>query len=596
MAKVNNQASAQYYWKVCRLLSTRRELAQNVIMPKNKFFPLKIKMLLALLPLTVFFAFFCFAVIKGGEQLSLTRSLAMRSESLGECLAAMSADSLADPGNYAKSAKLQRNISVLAEQRGVSALEVLNSAGKVKASSLSAEIGSVKNDEQTRKALGLSVIQSGLETSGETECMVSTVPVRSSDSSLGIVRVYLATDELTAAFSGLKRQLLGLVFILISGALGFTAFVSYFYGNPLLNLAEVADQMAQGKLETRADQNRADEIGLAASRLNRLSEYIQKLIASSQAEETEKRERIHALRNFVDGVLAGDTESQAKVEDIDELGQLSMSINELVRHMRTLSAAEQALQDRVNESEHIDVGSCPTIGDLPVNGTSPKLKEYDLSGSSSTPQYYKNRLLPDSETVIAMAAPAPKRSESSQPTSSQPVHKDNQEQGHDNSFVSFQEDYSLAQGGELNNSQLDYVNKLSRLGAGKTALIATGGTEDSYPFLRRILEDEGFSVLYASTIGEMLEITSYAKVDLVMVEFNDMDGGNQHAVNRLRGVPGGEDVSAIVLEATEHTNVPYASMQGVIQIIIPNADDELISMIREALAEIVLTGGSNPFI
>ena len=73
-------------------------------------------MLLALLPLTVFFAFFCFAVIKGGEQLSLTRSLAMRSESLGECLAAMSADSLADPGNYAKSAKLQRNVSVLAEQ------------------------------------------------------------------------------------------------------------------------------------------------------------------------------------------------------------------------------------------------------------------------------------------------------------------------------------------------------------------------------------------------------------------------------------------------------------------------------------------------
>ncbi len=552
-------------------------------------------MLLALLPLTVFFVFFCFAVIKGGEQISLTRSLAIRSESLGECLATMSADSLADPGNYAKSAKLQRQISVLAEQRGVNALEVLNSAGKVRAGSISAEIGSIKGDEQTRKALGLSVIQSGLETSGDTSYMVSSVPVRSSDSSLGVVRVYLTTDELTAAFSGLKRQLLGLVFILISGALGFTAFVSYFYGNPLLNLAEVADQMAQGKLETRADQNRPDEIGLAASRLNRLSEYIQKLIASSQAEETEKRERIHALRNFVDGVLAGDTESQAKVEDIDELGQLSMSINELVRHMRTLSAAEQALQERVNESEYIDVGSCPTIGDLPAKGVKQKLNEYDLSAASSTPQYYKNRLLPESETVIAMAAPTPKHAK---PIPSE-AHKSGDtpiQDNSDNSFVSFREDYSLAQGGELNNSQLDYVNKLSRLGAGKTALIATGGAEDSYPFLRRILEDEGFSVLYASTIGEMLEITSYAKVDLVMVEFNDMDGGNQHAINRLHSIPGGEDISAIVLEATEHTNIPYASMQGVIQIIIPNGDDELISMIREALAEIVLTGGSNPFI
>ena len=564
-------------------------------MPKNKFFSLKIKMLLALLPLTVFFAFFCFAVIKGGEQLSLTRSLAMRSESLGECLAAMSVDSLADPGNYAKSVKLQRNISILTEQRGISALEVLNSAGKVKASSISSEIGTVKNDDKTRKALSLSIIQSGLETSGEVSCMVSSVPVRSSDSNLGVVRVYLSTDELSAAFGGLKRQLLGLVFILISGALGFTAFVSYFYGNPLLNLAEVADQMAQGKLEVRADQNRADEIGLAASRLNRLSEYIQKLIASSQSEESEKRERIHALRNFVDGVLSGDTEGQAKVEDIDELGQLSMSINELVRHMRTLSAAEQALQDRVNESEHIDVGSCPTIGDLPVNGKAFQPAKHDLSASSSAPQYYKNRLLPESETVIAMAAPKPKKVEPEQNITPQ-TEEDVERENSDNSFVSFQEDYSFNKAGELNNSQLDYVNKLSRLGAGKTALIATGGSEDSYPFLRNILENEGFSVLYASTIGEMLEITSYAKVDLIMVEFNDMDGGNQYAVNRLRSVPGGEDVSAIVLEATEHTDVPYASMQGVIQILIPNADDELINMIREALAEIVLTGGSNPFI
>lgn len=552
-------------------------------------------MLLALLPLTVFFAFFCFAVIKGGEQLSLTRSLAMRSESLGECLAAMSIDSLADPSNYAKSVKLQRNVSILTEQRSVSALEVLNSAGKVKASSVSSEIGTVKNDDKTRKALGLSIIQSGLETSGDVSCMVSSVPVRFSDRNLGVVRVYLATDELTAAFGGLKRQLLGLVFILISGALGFTAFVSYFYGNPLLNLAEVADQMAQGKLEVRADQNRADEIGLAASRLNRFSEYIQKLIASSQSEEAEKRERIHALRNFVDGVLSGDTEGQAKVEDIDELGQLSMSINELVRHMRTLSAAEQALQERVNESEPIDVGSCPTIGDLPINGKASKLARHDLSASSSAPQYYKNRLLPESETVIAMAAPAPKKVDPEQhaaPHSEDVIEQENS----DNSFVSFQEDYSFNKAGELNNSQLDYVNKLSRLGAGKTALIATGGTEDSYPFLRNILENEGFSVLYASTIGEMLEVTSYAKVDLIMVEFNDMDGGNQYAVNRLRSVPGGEDVSAIVLEATEHTDVPYASMQGVIQILIPNADEELISMIREALAEIVLTGGSNPFV
>ncbi|MGM9999351.1 MAG: HAMP domain-containing protein [Candidatus Bruticola sp.] len=551
-------------------------------------------MLLALLPLTVLFALFCFAVIKGGEKLSLTRSITMRSESLGESLALMSIDALSNPNDSAKSVRLKRNIARLAEQRSVVALEVLDSSGRVRADSIMSELGTVKNDENSRRALSLTVAQSNLETFNDMLCAVSSVPIRSADTSLGVVRVYISAEELNSAFSSLKIQLAGLVCVLISGALGFTAFISYFYGNPLLNLAEAADKMAQGQLEIRADENRPDEIGLTASRLNRLAEYIQGIISSSRSESESKRLRVQALRNFIDGVLSGESEGQAQVEDIDELGQLTMSVNELVRHMRNLSAAEEALQKRVHASEHLDVGSCPTIGDIPVKGSASNQSGPDLAASSA-PQYYKNRILPESETVIAMAAPAPTKKSEHRPSAETAAKQVPDSQN--NSFISFQNEYSLSKGGELNNSQLEYVNKLSRMGAGKTALIATGGTEDSYPFLRQVLENEGFSVLYASTVGEMLEIASYARVDLVMMEFNDIDGGNKHAVKRLRNLPGREDLSSVILEAGEHNGVPYSSsMPGVIQIFIPNSDEELIGMIREALAEIVLTGGTNPFI
>ncbi|MGM9992076.1 MAG: HAMP domain-containing protein [Candidatus Bruticola sp.] len=558
-------------------------------MPVNKFFSLKIKMLLALLPLTVLFALFCFAVIKGGEKLSLTRSITMRSESLGESLALMSIDALSNPNDSAKSVLLKRNIARLAEQRNVVALEVLDSSGKVKAGSIISELGTIKNDENSRRALGLTMAQSNLEIFNNMLCAVSSVPIRSADTSLGVVRVYISAEELNSAFSSLKIQLAGLVCVLISGALGFTAFISYFYGNPLLNLAEAADKMAQGKLEVRADENRLDEIGLTASRLNRLAEYIQNIISSSKLESENKRLRVQSLRNFIDGVLSGESEGQAQVEDIDELGQLTMSVNELVRHMRTLSATEEALQKRVHDSEHLDVGSCPTIGDIPVKGQTSSQISPDLSASSA-PQYYKNRILPESETVIAMAAPVPPPKPISSPSAPANTSQDKQ----NNSFISFQNEYSLSQGGELNTSQLEYVNKLSRMGAGKTALIATGGAEDSYPFLRQVLENEGFNIIYASTVNELLEIASYARFDLVMMEFNDLDGGNQQALKKLRSLPGGKDISAVLLEASERSQT--SAISGAIQIFIPNSDEELIIMIREALAEIVLTGGRNPFI
>ena len=102
--------------------------------------------------------------------------------------------------------------------------------------------------------------------------------------------------------------------------------------------------------------------------------------------------------------------------------------------------------------------------------------------------------------------------------------------------------------------------------------------------------------MHASTIEEMLEIAQLAKIDVIIVEFNNISGGNQQAVSKLRALPNGNNVSIIVLAASLLNSVDYDSKQGVIQVLIPNTDEELTVMVREALAEIVLVGGKNPFI
>lgn len=591
---------------------------------KKKFISLKIKVLASLLLMTAIFALFCLALIQGGENKSLEQSLVKRAESMAESLAAFSAGSLSGgPGAAAESEKMQKAVLRLEEQPGVKKIEILNSAGKVKATTVVSELGSVKDSDQTAKeVMKTGLAGSSASISGSDSFVQSVVPVRSGEICVGAVRVKLSAAEIGAASASLKRRLIGLAFILAACSLMFTALMVYWYGNPLLGLAEAADKLAQGKLETRADESGNDEIAIAASRINRLAAYIKKIIVSSQTEISDKSDRIRRLRMFADSVLSGDFSGQAAVEDIDELGQLTMSINELVRYMRTMSAAEEALQGRVVEAERISA-SCPTIGDLNTS----------VQESAANPVYYQNRVLPSSETVIAAQAPegnevSPSEAPTQIGSTSTELPAPPPQIGaipamrqslapliYPGNYAQLQAasgprpqpfgtpaapaqmpDVSLDQVGELSSSQIRYVNEISALGAGCTALVATQGTEDTYPFLRSLLESEGFMVLHASNVNEMLEVAEFAGVQLIVVEFNEIDGGNQNAVNRLHTSEACKDISVLVLEASYRADAAYSSMKNVVQVMIPNSDEEMAAMIREALAEILLTGGSDPFL
>ena len=90
----------------------------------------------------------------------------------------------------------------------------------------------------------------------------------------------------------------------------------------------------------------------------------------------------------------------------------------------------------------------------------------------------------------------------------------------------------------------------------------------------------------------MLEMATSMDLQLVMIEFNETEGANQYAVNALRNLPQSSKFFIIVLEAAIQGVDSYNSMPNVMQIIIPNSDEELVDMIRESLAEILLTGNS----
>ena len=115
---------------------------------------MKSRILWALIPLLLFFSLFAWGVIRGSEYLALTRVLTAQAQSLCEAVALLSTSALANPQEREAVAQLQDDLQRLTRGRGVQLAEVLSPRGEVLASTHPDEIGSRKEDSETRQALG----------------------------------------------------------------------------------------------------------------------------------------------------------------------------------------------------------------------------------------------------------------------------------------------------------------------------------------------------------------------------------------------------------------------------------------------------------
>ncbi len=316
-------------------------------MSTKHFIPLRTRLLLSVVPLLLLFMAFNFVVILHHETRNLTRETEKRASSLAAGLSILSAEAMLTFSTYL----LDQNTVRFGGLPDVAYCMVLGPDGAIRAHSDSSEVGRRYEDAVTRSALSSAVERIEYLDRGPQKILDVATPIRVDDRRLGTVRIGLSLEGRDQVLEQSRRYLVGLTLVLLSGALLFTAFITRWFTDPLLSLAGVSRDLARGHLEVRADTGRRDEIGLMGVGLNRMAERLQSLLDREKLAREKLQERVRDLLDFADGVMSGNLHGQATVEDLDEMGQLTMAVNEMVRHLRSLLEEERASRANLERSK-----------------------------------------------------------------------------------------------------------------------------------------------------------------------------------------------------------------------------------------------------
>jgi len=316
-------------------------------MQTRRFLSLRTRLILSILPLLLLFMAFNFAVTLIHESRNLTRETEKRACSLAAGLSILSAEAILTFSNYL----LDQNTSRFAGLPDVAYAMVLGQDGVVRAHSEVQQVGHRYEDPVTLAALASMVERVEYTTWNGHRILDVATPIRADDRRLGTVRIGLSLEGLNLALAQSRRYLVGLTLVLVSGALLFTALLARWFTEPLLDLAEVSRELAQGNLEARADTTRGDELGLLGEGLNRMAQRLRSQVERERLAREKLQERVRDLLDFADGVMSGNLHGQARVEELDEMGQLTMAVNEMVRHLRSLLEEERATRHHLENSK-----------------------------------------------------------------------------------------------------------------------------------------------------------------------------------------------------------------------------------------------------
>jgi signal transduction histidine kinase/DNA-binding response OmpR family regulator len=316
-------------------------------MPKPRFFTLRTRLILAIVPLILVFMAFNFLVILHHEQENLERETRLRASSLAAGLSILSAEAMLTFSEYL----LDQNTDRFGRLPDVVYAMVLDPDGKVLASTLPGERGKRYDDPVTRTALQ-SATESFAYSDFEGQKVLDTsYPIQLDNRRLGTVRIGLSLRPLQQALALSRRYLTGLTLVLLAGALAFTGILTRYSTEPLLALAGVARDLARGNLDARAPAGRRDEVGLLGAALNHMAGRLHQMIEQEKQARQRLQRRVQNLVAFTDRVMAGDLTGQAPVEEDDDLGLLTMSLNEMVRHLRALLEEERATRTDLERSK-----------------------------------------------------------------------------------------------------------------------------------------------------------------------------------------------------------------------------------------------------
>jgi signal transduction histidine kinase/DNA-binding response OmpR family regulator len=326
---------------------------------------LNVKLALAMFPLILFFMMFSFFVVLRHEANILEDETRLRGSSLAAGLAIISGEAMRTFSDF----QLVENLDQFAKLKDVRYALILNQDGRIVASTDVSQIGVTPDDPLNLSAHEASGERLRKIEFQDQEVLDVSQPILVAGRRLGTVRIGLGLDSLRQGLAQSRRYLQGLTLLLLSGAIVFAALLARRFTRPLLRLATTARQVAGGDLQARAKEDSNDELGLLGKTINRMATRLQTMLEREKTARQQLQMRVHNLLEFAGRVQAGDLTGEAPAGEDDEMGQLTMAVNEMVRHLRIILEEERSMRDNLEKSR------------AELEAANNKLKELDLMKS-----------------------------------------------------------------------------------------------------------------------------------------------------------------------------------------------------------------------
>lgn len=312
----------------------------------NQFISINIKLALAIVPLILVFMGFNFVVILDHEQDILKQQTERRAISLATTLAIVSADALRTFSEY----QLQQNAVQFAKDSDIVSVAILDSQNKVLAHNVASERGKTEDSDSAKEAQTSTSYMLHYAQQNKQRVLEVYHPISIDQKRRGTVQIVVSMDAMDKALARSQRYLTGLTMVLLSGAVVFVGFLARWFSQPLLTLALVARRLSKGELQTRARVTSFDEVGVLGTALNHMASRLEGMIEREKAARQELQQRVTALLEFTDRVVAGDLKGQAEAGQDDEMGRLTLAVNEMVRHLRIILEDERSVRENLERS------------------------------------------------------------------------------------------------------------------------------------------------------------------------------------------------------------------------------------------------------
>lgn len=331
----------------------------------DRIVSLNVKLAFAMFPLILIFMMFSFFVVLRHEANILENETRQRGSSLAASLAIISGEAMRTFSDF----QLVENLDQFAKLKDVRYALILNQDGRIVASTDQSQIGQTPDDPLNISAQeAVEERIKNVQFDGQ-EVMDVAQPILVAGRRLGTVRIGLGLDALRQGLAQSERYLQGLTLILLSGAIIFAALLARWFTTPLLSLARTARKVAGGDLQARAKEDSNDELGLLGKTINRMATRLQTMLEREKTARKRLQRRVHNLLEFAGRVQAGDLTGEAPAGENDEMGQLTMAVNEMVRHLRIILEEERSMRDNLEKSR------------AELEAANDKLKELDLMKS-----------------------------------------------------------------------------------------------------------------------------------------------------------------------------------------------------------------------